>query len=547
MKKPFYYGLLILVFSSVQGQVGVQTLSEGVQNGYTLIHPQDSDHSYLISNNGYLVHKWEGNAISGKSLYLLENSLLLRTMNSKEAYLNGGGVGGIIELIAWDGTPVWRYKASSENEFRQHHDVQYLPNGNILSLEWVSISAEEAIANGRNPATLVDFATEIWSERIVEYKPIFPDGAEVVWQWNLWDHIIQDFDASKSNYGVVAENPGKLDVNFLGLGNSSLPADWLHMNSISYNEVLDQIVLSSPFLSEIYVIDHSTTTSEAATNLGGNYANGGDFLFRWGNPQSYKRGMAEDQRLFGQHTARWLKETGSTKIILFNNGNQRPEGEFSTIEIITLPDEEGNGFYDTPETTAYEPSEALIQYIAETPTDFYSRQLSGAQILPNGNMLICEGLKGKLFEINKQNEIVWQFVNPARINNELCINDVSTANPIGLFRGEKYPLDYPGLPDGLLPAEVLYWESDCIPTSVNNETYLSAWPNPFSSSINVVGGKAFHEIRLMDQGGRVIFNNRLPLPSNSEILSLEDIPSGSYLLQIGHQNGKWTTINIIKK
>ena len=77
------------------------------------------------------------------------------------------------------------------------------------------------------------------------------------------DHIVQDFDATKDNFGNVSLRPEKLDINFLNGGNGS--ANWLHINSIYFNSVLDQIVISSRSLGEIYIIfgqKMNTTSSE---------------------------------------------------------------------------------------------------------------------------------------------------------------------------------------------------------------------------------------------------------------------------------------------
>ena len=67
------------------------------------------------------------------------------------------------------------------------------------------------------------------------------------------------------------------------------------MNSVAYHPELDQIVLSVLGFSEIWIIDHGTTTAEAAGHTGGRSGKGGDLLYRWGNPRAYRAGSAVDQ------------------------------------------------------------------------------------------------------------------------------------------------------------------------------------------------------------------------------------------------------------
>jgi hypothetical protein len=74
----------------------------------------------------------------------------------------------------------------------------------------------------------------------------------VVWQWHVWDHLVQDYSSSKANYGVVAQHPELIDANGTGI---KIPEFWNHLNGIDYNAQLDQIMISIRGNSELFVID----------------------------------------------------------------------------------------------------------------------------------------------------------------------------------------------------------------------------------------------------------------------------------------------------
>ena len=236
--------------------------------------------------------------------------------------MSAGGVGGGIAHISWDGTLIWQYVISNET-YQHHHDVQPLPNGNVLVIVWERKSATEAYAMGR--VSINNPLGEMWSTAILELEIVPPNGANIVWEWHLWDHLVQDSDPSLPGYGVVSEHPELMDINYGDVGGGGGPggsnADWMHINAIDYNPLLDQIVISSRHQNEIYIIDHSTTTEEASGHTGGNSGKGGDFLYRWGNPAAYDRGSNSSQRLDSQHGINWIKEgyPGAGNLILYNN------------------------------------------------------------------------------------------------------------------------------------------------------------------------------------------------------------------------------------
>ena len=107
------------------------------------------------------------------------------------------------------------------------------------------------------------------------------------------------------------------------------------MNAIDYNPDLDQIALSVRGNSEVWIIDHSTTTAEAAGHSGGKRGKGGDLLYRWGNPLTYRAGTASDQRYFQQHDVEWVRPgyPGAGNLTCYNNGLGR--GNYSTVDEFT--------------------------------------------------------------------------------------------------------------------------------------------------------------------------------------------------------------------
>jgi hypothetical protein len=281
---------------------------------------------------------------------------------------------------------------------------------------------------------------QLYNEQILELKPRNSNEADIVWEWNLKDHLIQDFDPTKDNYGKVSDHPHRLDINYIGASGGG--SNWVHINSIQYNAELDQIVMSSKHMGEFYIIDHSTTTALAATGSGGKYNKGGDFLYRWGNPAVYKQGSLIDQELFGPHFPHWigkgLKDAG--KIIVFNNGTFR-EPPYSEVLIIDPP-AGAPGHYIHKAGSAYGPANPDYFYNAPVLTDFYSPFKSSAHRLPGGHTFICEGETGRFFEIDENETIVWEYINPVGASRILSQGeDPKDAKNI-VFRATKYPSDY---------------------------------------------------------------------------------------------------------
>lgn len=419
--------------------------------GYTLFSPVLSTTTFLIDEWGHEIHRWESpGAHRGLSVYLLEDGSILRTANLGSEAIGdfaGGGITGKIERISWEGNLEWSWEYSSM-DYITHHDIEPMPNGNILAIAWEDKKEQEVLTAGRNPEIASDSPngqSNVWPDHIIEIQPNGTDQGDIVWEWHAWDHLIQDYDQSRENFGVVADHPELLDINYVGAtGNQAGRADWMHCNGIDYNPIMDQIALSCKNTNEIYIIDHSTTTEEAAGHTGGNSGKGGDFLYRWGNPQVYNHGLSSDQQLFSQHDVQWIEpgHPGEGDLILFNNGDGRSPPH-SSVDVIDLP---YDGFGYSPEANGtYGPDQPSWTW--DMDGEMYAAIVSGVHRLPNGNTMVTYGTKGTLYEVSSEGNIVWTYVNPYGSNDSFTQGEpVPEGNVAGttsnlIFKSRRYALD----------------------------------------------------------------------------------------------------------
>jgi hypothetical protein len=391
--------------------------------------------TYLIDMDGKTVHTWRGDCTPALGATLLENGHLLRAggMPNKERPFECSGGGGRVQEFDWSGELVWDFRLYDDRHL-PHHDALKLPNGNVLLVMCERIPAAEALAAGRRADTLG--GEYLLSDYVAEVKPTGKTTGEVVWQWRVWDHLVQEHDRGKPNYAAVADHPELIDLNFAatlkasvfvpgpdlaklqGLGyvgssaggthGAGKDGDWTHLNSVAYHPGRDEVAVTGLGFSEVWVIDHSTTRAEAAGHTGGKAGRGGDLLYRWGNPRTYRHGA--DQRLNGPHSAQWIAPglPGAGHLLVFNNGHSRPDTRVSSVEEIDPPVDAG-GRYARGAKAPFGPEKSVWHHTEERGSGFFSMTFSGAQRLPNGNTLVCLGLPGVVVEVTPEGETVWKY------------------------------------------------------------------------------------------------------------------------------------------
>lgn len=524
---------------------------------YTLYSVQNSTTAYLIDtlNNNY--HTWTG--LTGQtaySNYLLPGGTLLRTVKTTNSVFSGGGMAGRVQKVDYSGTLTWDYTYSTTTVC-SHHDICALPNGNVLLIAYELKNSAAATAAGSN------YAGTLWPDHIVEVQPTGASTGTIVWEWHLWDHLCQDDNASSGNYVTdVADHPELYDINAVTL--TSQQKDFWHMNGIDYNPMLDQIVVSAHNTNEYYVIDHSTTTAEAASHSGGRGGRGGDFLYRWGNPDRYDHTGAANFNVL--HDAHWIPQgvPNAGRIVALNN-----KGISSTISCVdqAMPPYSGFNYSYTP-NVAYLPAtyDQRMQCLGGTTN------MGNSQQLPNGNTLVCLALSGTMYEVDASGNQLWSKTASGSVSQAFRYSACQVANgapaiPVITSNGNLLTATsattYQWFVDGvLIPGATsqsytaLASGAYCVQVTDVNGCWLSysvlfdhsyitdissfdlahnltAFPNPTSGIVNLSGDVLASDftVEVIDAAGRLVMTVQ-----NQKMIDLSAFEAGIYIVNISAEN-----------
>ncbi len=553
MSKLNYLKVTVIAFLLLFTQ-----FSNGQQWGnYTLYSVSNSTAAYLIDTNSTVFNTWTfgSNARTGYSSYLLPGGDLVRTVSRSGNSFNGGGMTGQFQKYDFAGNLTWDFVYSTST-YCMHHDICPLPNGNVLLIVYESKTAAEATAAGCSSNIIV------WSEKIVEVEQTGPTTGNIVWEWHLWDHLVQNVDPTKANYQTsIIDHPELLNINY------QIQRDWIHMNGIDYNPMLDQIVLSSHNLDQWFVIDHSTTTAEAATHLGGNAGKGGDFLYRYGNPDSYD--AAGSTVLNVTHDAHWIPEGTPNAGYIVGFNNRGVSNNQSSVDQIIPPLNVYN--YDITPGQAYLP----LTYDLRHACNGYSSNMGNSQQLPNGNMLVCMATSGLIYETDPAGTTIWSKTASGSVAQAFRYDECYVLNPAPAiptvsqvvdtlistsattyqwyFNGQQIPgateQTYLPTQEGIYLVRItdvngcvsqyslgfdFVFSSTGI-TQNNLDSKVSVYPNPTNGIIHIDNsifkGKSYDSY-LYDQFGKLVLKSK-----NNTELDLSAFDNGVYFITIVSETG----------
>lgn len=490
-------------------------------DGFVLYNKQNQNIAYLIDKDGNIAHTWNCDLACNYTVLLKNNGNIVRGTINPGNQLGGAAEGGMVQEIDPNGNVVWEFIYSDATHL-SHHDIT-LVNDNVLLTAWEVKTPSELTQAGYEGAT-----SDKWPTHFIEVAHDGSGGGEIVWEWHIWDHLIQDYDPSKDNYGSIAEHPELIDVNMIevagggpggggpGGGPGGAGGDWFHVNGVDYNAELDQIAFSSRHTSEIYIIDHSTTTEEAAGHTGGNSGMGGDIMYRWGNPSNYGAPGAQ-QIPSAVHDVRWITNDGRTNGGFLQFYNNSGAGNISTVDAIETP---WNGFsYDLVDGQSFSPSSNTWRHICEG----FSPGQSSQDLMSNGNVFVNmsggQGGAGYMYEADSLGTVIWQY------------------NAGGTQKAFRYECKHPGI-IALLGNPCGDQNNTNIQENNFNQVVIS--PNPTNSTFEINGlDNIDYEFEVINALGEPIQPRY-----NGGIIDLSNFPNGLYFVRISSSEGSYATKSV---
>ncbi len=494
-------------------------------NGFALYNKQGQNTTYLIDENQQIAHTWNLSTECNYAVLLKDNGNIVRGTKHNNI-LGGAAEGGRVQEIDPNGNVVWDYIYSDATHL-SHHDI-CLIGDNVLLTAW-EVKSQNDLVNAGYTGNVSNSGK--WPTHFIELAPDGNGGANIVWEWHIWDHLCQNSDPNKPNYVQnISDHPELIDINMIqgggGPGGGG-GGDWFHVNGVDYNKDLDQIVFSSRFASEIYIIDHSTTTAEAASHSGGNSGMGGDILYRWGNPSNY--GMSGAQVIPNAvHDCRWIINDGrpnSGFLQIFNNSGI--SNNQSAVDGIETPLDSSTGYtYLRTPGQPFGPSNYTTRYACA----YSASGQSASDRMSNGNIFVNasggQGGAGVMYEVDSLGTIIWGPYN------------ASTAKAF------RYECDHPGI-IALQPYMISTATTSCFQSTdlvEINQNKFDVFPNPTHSKIDIMiefDSPQEIQLKIYNQIGELVYYNDLNTFNNifNKKIDLSHYRDGIYYLNIITSSG----------
>jgi len=437
-------------------------------SGYTWFGVRGT--TYLLDMEGRVAHTWP----VGTNPHLLTNGNVLDASNN-----NPSGFPGFTE-VDWNGSNVWSYLETRTN-YAPHHDFlrMFNPKLNAYTTLYIAnktVSSNQCIAAGCNPANGQNY-DNAQMDALVEVDM----SGNIVWEWWFYNHLIQDYDATKANYvgtGMSISNyPGRLNANIAGL---PVQSDWLHCNGIDYNQALDQIAINS-VRGEFYIIDHGNTfiAGGLSNSIALAASAAGDFLYRFGDPARYNQGSPPsiltnwtesstgNKQIGGSHHISWIPAglPGAGHFTIFNNAQNLFEHTQvsyvfeinpylnaltnDTGAYVNPPDAGYNIWQPPVANTGLNPkamSKQIVWSYSPKASHGMTSHIGGsAQRLPNGNTLICSDTEGHIIEVTPIGDAVWEYINPVTMDGILKLKPDNWPMYNSIFRAFRIGTNDPAL------------------------------------------------------------------------------------------------------
>lgn len=329
-----------------------------MSEGYTLISPynrlltEDPDWKgsiYLLDMLGKPVHAWTTNHQALYSI-LLPDAKLLSVMEIPKysKFFPPGGNTGIIQVRDWDSKVTWEYRNDA-----MHHDIDQLPNGNLIVAVWEPTPSEIAsqIQGGVAGTELPN--APIWSDAIIEIDK----NKRIVSEWHSYEHLDPTVDI---------------------LGSLMPRYAWTFTNGLKY--LKKNPIDGTP----AYLVSMRSTSTVLIVRKS-------DGQVIWRSPKDM---------LSLQHDPTLL---ANGNILVFDNGLDRVPAPFPIY---------GSRAVEINPKTNKVVWEFSGGKGAIDKARFFSPIVGGAQRLSNGNTLITDGVRGHIFEVTKNGKLVWDLVSP---------------------------------------------------------------------------------------------------------------------------------------